>query len=1479
MTEYFAGNTLGTAKAIELTSSLQTVAGSLSPLDINYGNGLTLNNRSSFNMAPLALGANAHSEVLRNSAQLGTSSLKTHHVDTNLADKNGYLMVQPSGETAWYGYGTGQPSGKITITAEAIPPEIIKKYLFTYYYGNGDIINNKYYGNGDYYKGYAYAKDGTYSINQIIEQHNTNSTGKKGFYKITDVTPYGSSSDVGKSYITYYYDGDTSKQGFTSEYNTNYALGYGLGFQGLGGESDFIGTQYFSKGVELDFSDPDGNTSISTAYRLNGNVYYADGTLPPLDATISGQSIGGGIDRHDYYSFTLDKISDAKIQLDGLSAGAGFLLLKDTNSNGLTDIGESLGSSSGGTAAQSMTTTLAPGTYYIAVSPDNPYEPKAKTNYNLRVSATPEKAGNTSAEAYNIGNLSGSQSLQGLLRTNHDNDDYYRFSIDRTRDFNLTLDGLNTRTGNIDGLDSITGVELIRESNNEVLQSSSGTSTSPGSISRTLQPGNYYVRVSPITAPADTSYNLNMNAIPKSEPEIPINQWNARFINRTPENVADFNSYDFSQPVAIISLGSQNRDGGIGLQLQVDPEAAASGKVQKDNFAVQAWTRTNMQAGKLYKLTTKSDDGTKFSVKNIKTGEIKRLEELGGWSDGEWRDRASNEPEKIIYFKAPESGDYDFHVQYYERTGDSIIDFSVQETQPFNDFVEGQESNHWKSNFFWWDRNQGDKPPVNFYENSANQIGAVNLGSSDRGDGKRGINFNWHDGLPNNDSRLPGDFFAIRSYTQAYFEAGKQYRAWVNADDGLQLLAKQANTDQWVYFTDPNNWEEAYGGKWVNFEVPETGMYDLHFHHYERGGDAHFDLFWEEVPPPQKPDIKIELVDHYGQFTPSQWAKIQQAAANWERIITKDKDSSGILKISVNKGRTQKPGWFADTLEDKAVNYRTNFNEPSVDLDGVDYHNNIRFNTSQFSYAENNNLLVRVAMHEIGNALGLPDDNGSPNLMNHDNLNPLITETIYRRLEELGYSVDSNVFIDWNESGNTGGGNPGDGNPGDGNPGGGNPSDGNSTLPKDEFFSIGTLGELWGAGNSVSSNNRNDYYSFNIDKRSNLQADFKAIDTHARLSILPEGGVPIPKNIDAFSGSASWILEPGNYQVKIENTTGDTDYNFSLHRVNLAENVTEKGLTREWNWGWQDVDNSDRSGEVNLYRYKIKDLSDQEIESEKDPIILSDQGIESKKDTIIVIHGRNDSSEGGNIKKLLEKAAIKYSSTHQILALDWNQLAAHNDDSWHNPPYNSARAITPVADWAVKTLKKLGIGAENISLFGHSLGSYVSAEIGRLFAGRVENLVAIDPAFPGTQYDIDGNSPGHQGITEFKQTAKHSLAFVVKEDGSGSIAGDGDRANTAHNSLVISYDGWANPLDPLSPHNTAVDVVADALLKEHLLLKNNLALPIDLVENKYENSGINIKWGIHEGRVTATRDGNIKELAYMKGSSWDSDAQETTAWH
>ena len=116
----------------------------------------------------------------------------------------------------------------------------------------------------------------------------------------------------------------------------------------------------------------------------------------------------------------------------------------------------------------------------------------------LFLSITPASdPGERPKTAYDLGALSGAEQVRDAL-SKKDRDDYYRFKVASTGNFNLSLGGLK------DNAD----VRILNKAGNTVAQSlRSGTSSEK--ISLSLPKGRYYLRVS---GSASTSYKLNLTA-------------------------------------------------------------------------------------------------------------------------------------------------------------------------------------------------------------------------------------------------------------------------------------------------------------------------------------------------------------------------------------------------------------------------------------------------------------------------------------------------------------------------------------------------------------------------------------------------------------------------------------------------------------------------------------------------------------------------------------------------------------------------------------------------------------------------------------------------------------------------------------------------------------------------------------------------------------------------------------------------------
>ncbi|WP_439516961.1 hypothetical protein [Limnospira sp.] len=269
--------------------------------------------------------------------------------------------------------------------------------------------------------------------------------------------------------------------------------------------------------------------------------------------------------------------------------------------------------------------------------------------------------------------------------------------------------------------------------------------------------------------------------------------------------------------------------------------------------------------------------------------------------------------------------------------------------------------------------------------------------------------------------------------------------------------------------------------------------------------------------------------------------------------------------------------------------------------------------------------------------------------------------------------------------------------------------------------------------------------------------------------------------------------------------------------------------------------------------------------------------IDPSKETIIVIHGWAGSSTEGqplNSGDGIYNLGLTIKDKNpdaQVLALDWHKQSAHR----FTGPGGPAGRIRRVADWAIETLELSGVNSgENLTVIGHSLGSYLAGEIGDGI-DNTKNLVALDPAFG--MYDLNIFDPfTYELPTQFNQAAQNSLSLV---DGSASSIGNLTASSTADVSFLIDYpwterlNVWginiiSTPINPVTRHTGVVSVFQD-IVERDLLGDDftNWQIP-PFVENHYNDDRTRII-GRHEGKIHVDENFKITRLETARGTYWE----------
>jgi hypothetical protein len=245
-------------------------------------------------------------------------------------------------------------------------------------------------------------------------------------------------------------------------------------------------------------SDPGG--TLKTAH----NIGLVSGSY-------TAKELVGAIDSTDYYKFTLNKVSEFKATLSGLSKSVNIALIYDANNDGFVESNERLAYGNGSTFGNiPISETLPQGTYFIEVKSSSQFD---NTLYNLTLTTTPKPSniaidpGSTLAKAYNLGTLTSSLVAHDLVG-GIDKQDFYKFTTLKSGTLKATLSGVS------DGV----YVRLIQDLNgngfvdgDERLAYGSASTSWNSPILKPIAPGTYFIEVLSYTNFDNTAYTLALS--------------------------------------------------------------------------------------------------------------------------------------------------------------------------------------------------------------------------------------------------------------------------------------------------------------------------------------------------------------------------------------------------------------------------------------------------------------------------------------------------------------------------------------------------------------------------------------------------------------------------------------------------------------------------------------------------------------------------------------------------------------------------------------------------------------------------------------------------------------------------------------------------------------------------------------------------------------------------------------------------------
>lgn len=237
------------------------------------------------------------------------------------------------------------------------------------------------------------------------------------------------------------------------------------------------------------------------------------------DEVLRFSDVVGDRDETDYYLISLTESRRITASISGLTEDADLWLYADLNGSGLVDSGENIQDSQvAGVGPDMITQDLVPGDYFLRVVRERP---GMNTAYSLEISSSKLTTESTDEGTSSVGAMQIELAATELEIVDtvgdHDDSDYFRFTLDKNLNVRASLSGLS-EDADLWLYADINDSGVVDSGEN--IHRSEATGTNPDIILQDLVPGTYFVRVLRERAGMNTAYTLNLVTLPlESLPE------------------------------------------------------------------------------------------------------------------------------------------------------------------------------------------------------------------------------------------------------------------------------------------------------------------------------------------------------------------------------------------------------------------------------------------------------------------------------------------------------------------------------------------------------------------------------------------------------------------------------------------------------------------------------------------------------------------------------------------------------------------------------------------------------------------------------------------------------------------------------------------------------------------------------------------------------------------------------------------------